>query len=121
MVDSWKIIPKGKITYTALTLIVENSKARHGYILKIPLRLRDQSEYFRDAKLSYVNLLEKGDLLMLQFVPKKGAEKDTHTIYYGGLYISKNVINYDMNGKKKQEIAYHLDKHNIIIDRKQFN
>lgn len=119
MVDSWKIIPKRESVYSDLTLVVKRKK-KPGYILKIPRRLREQSEYFRGAKLIYANLLEKGDLLMIQFVPREQVEEDTRIIHYSELHVSKDVIRYDMNGKKKEKIAYHLDKHNIIIDREPF-
>lgn len=120
MVDSWKIIPKHRPAYIVLTLVASNYKTKHGYILKIPLRLRKQSEYFKNAKLIHANLLEKENLLMIQFVPKEQAKKDTHTIYYGSLKISKDIINCDITGKKRREIEHYLGNHNIIIDRKQF-
>jgi len=85
--------------------------------LCIPAHLRRKSEYFEGYKLAYCNLLDRGPLVMIQFIPKKSVVDDSHIIHNGQLYLAKSVLRIDPGHGGRFEVPYRMDSGNIVIDR----
>lgn len=118
--DAWRIIPK-RSRWCKLTLKVE-VKPSDGFrrlCLFIPMGLRRKTGYFKSLeKLMYCNLLERGSLVMIQFIPEESLVEDSRRIYHGQLYLARDVLQVDLDGHTGRfEIPYRMDKGNIVIDR----
>lgn len=116
----WRLIKK-LYRGTELVLISKDTKNRPSRLfLSIPINIRKQTGYFKNQKKSHCNLLEKDSLLMIQFIPEKAADLNSHVVSWGYLYFRTSIFPFAKAHPGRYELDYQLDKGNIIIDREQF-
>lgn len=120
--DIWKIIPKKKNRGSLLLKFRKRKNKREGkLVLHIPLYLRKKSEYFTGGKLIHCNLLERGSLIMIQFIPKEAMQENSRIIHSSQLYLALRDFKLFMsptNGQRTVRVPYCLKEGNIIIDRR---
>lgn len=117
----WKIIPKKENRGSLLLKFRKRKNRKEGkLVLYIPLYLRKKSEHFTGGKLIHCNLLEKGSLVMIQFIPEKAIQENSRVIHSSQLYLALQDFKPFMpsiNGQRTVKVPYCLEKGNIIIDR----
>jgi len=119
--DIWTIIPKGTgHPSIGQALVLKIGKTKKGFlklILSVPLFIRKKSDYFNTPTM-YCNLLEKGPLIMIQFIPKAQATKDSRSLHNGTFWLPPRNFKNFLNGRQKRiEVPYRIDNGNIVIDR----
>lgn len=115
--DTWKPIYKGGYR-NFLTLKIEITRKGHKrYRLCIPMRLRKRSEFCKHPGIIYCNLLQKGPLVMVQFIPSSSITEESYKIQFGQIYLAKNVLGFPGTHACRLEVPHRIDGGNIIIDR----
>jgi len=61
----------------------------------------------------------RAERVMVQFIPREAAGRDSYTITNGQLYLARDVLRLDLGREGRFVVPYRMERGNIVIDRRE--